>query len=194
MKDILIAVLCLMFFGGGGLYLLYGIVKRPPAMVERLAKAGKDIGSPLYKLAVLGCFAFCAVFVWMLMGNMNSPQNPSNVKDEASAKAFVLGTWTYTEPLNKNSFYGWQKIVFKEDGTVDLYNTSPASDDWGKPMAEKYKVEQRKYTDTGARYWAADTGWSYIIHADGTLRFNVMDGSTFIEQRVFKRGDKNPFK
>ena len=45
----------------------------------------------------------------------------SSVTDLASARAFVVGTWTYTSP---ETHLGWTKFVVQEDGTMLEYSAS----------------------------------------------------------------------
>ncbi len=129
MSDTLGMLLGLGFFGLGGLYLMYGIIKRPPAMVARLEKVGKDIGSPLYKLAAAGSLFFAAVCVWALINTANKP-------------TVTVGSVTAT--INGEPATVTQTTV-TANGAVEVKETEPATPLLAKEQAKQ--AAQKLYKD-----------------------------------------------
>jgi len=151
-----------------------------------------------FVLSMVGVAAF-SVLVSKLMPDyaLNSPSQipkSSSINNVDDAKKFLVGTWTFTEPLNPNDAYfgNWEKWVIKEDGTVDVYSVSPTSDNWGRPESKEYEIQTSKYTDTGKRYYfirIKNMALSANIVDDDLLGF-TMSSSPPVPMR---RGDKNPF-
>lgn len=163
--------------------------------VAYMTKHGRDAPSTI-KLLLAGLgLSVAGIMVAFAMWT-NSGINPASIKSEADAFKFIEGTWVYTGPIKKTNYEGWQKITFLGDGTAQVYHALPTEDGWGKPETVNYKLQQKKYGDTGERYWEAELNWmqTYVIRNNGHLRYSLMDGRDTAAEYELTRGDKNPFK
>ncbi|WP_156479935.1 hypothetical protein [Collimonas pratensis] len=124
-------------------------------------------------------------------GTVIGAESVSNVQE---AKQFLLGTWTFTEPLSPNDPYigQWEKWIVKDDETVDVYTAYPTADDWGKPDTKVYEILTSKYTDTGKRF--------YYLHLKGMVVSASILNDDLIGLKIsaspavpMRRGDRNPF-
>lgn len=129
-------------------------------------------------------------------------QFPSNISSIADAQRYVLGTWTFVDPIDlarRPYAMGWVKWEFKPDGTAFIYEANPKDVDWGKPQVLKYEAFTDKFYDTGERYYAVKfyvetrgyTDMFGIIESDGSLsrRYRGADEMTL----HLHRGDRFPF-
>lgn len=116
------------------------------------------------------------------------------IQDTESAQKFLLGTWTYTDPIDSNNQYigGWIKWSIHANGTLEAFYASPREDSWGKPEYKNYEIFSDKYSDTGERYFAIRPKGGAemaIIQSDGTLGYSIMGKGAV----VMKRKDVFPF-
>lgn len=116
------------------------------------------------------------------------------------AEKFMIGTWSYTEtrPGKPSLWFRW---VIKSDGTALSYRARAIEDDWGEPSEGTWKIESRKYTDTGERYFQFVPDYNFftgpeamgrktvIINRDGTLEYRAFSDLTV----TLTRGDSFPF-
>lgn len=119
----------------------------------------------------------------------------SNVKSIEAAQKFLVGTWTFTEPLTNganDNFRMWERWVIGQNGTVTIFSARPDASDWGVPEQQQYEVYSSKYADTGERYYAIRIAGQFvraIIVADDTLSLAVAD----MKPVRMRRGDRIPF-
>jgi hypothetical protein len=146
-----------------------------------------------------GGFIIAALIVGVAALRFNSESSSAAIGAESvsnvqEAKQFLLGTWTFTEPLAPNDPYigQWEKWIVKDDGTVDVYSAFPTADDWGKPDTKAYEILTSKYTDTGKRFY-------YIRLKDMVVSASILKndliGLTISASASvpMRRGDRNPF-
>jgi len=118
----------------------------------------------------------------------------SRIDSETSAEQAAVGTWTNSEPLNTmvQMIVGWNKFVFKADGTFEHYRALPTDDNWGEPETGKWTVYSSKYINTGEKYFGiAWDEFRPLIFVDGnTLHYMDTDGSILT---TLTRGDEFPF-
>jgi len=120
--------------------------------------------------------------------------SPVHIDSIETAQKYVVGTWTYTDPLDPNNHYiwAWEKWVIKDGGAMDIYTAAPRDDSWGSPKPARYEIITDKYADTGERFYAIhvlDSVQTAIIRPDGELCYSLMGNGGV----VMRRGDKKPF-
>ena len=84
-------------------------------------------------------------------------------QDADSIRKYINGTvWTYTETLVDGDGY-WYKLEFKNN-KVYYYEVSPSKGSWGRPSVSSYKIEDKRYINTGEKYTCISwwVGGSYI--------------------------------
>ena len=84
-------------------------------------------------------------------------------QDADSIRKYINGTvWTYTETLVDGDRY-WYKLEFKNN-KVYYYEVSPSKGSWGRPSVSSYKIEDKRYINTGEKYTCISwwVGGSYI--------------------------------
>lgn len=160
---------------------------------ENMRKQGHNWPKPA---ALAGALALIAASIFVIFDGYTTYQktSPSSITSVEQAQKYVVGTWTYSDPLDSKNPYvqWWQKWVVKEDSSIDVYVARPVDSSWGKPENMRYSVITDKYADTGERYYAIKvlgTAQIAIIQPDGTLSYSIM-GNGAVPMR---RGDRNPF-
>jgi hypothetical protein len=120
--------------------------------------------------------------------------SPSSISSVEEANNYVNGkTFTATPAGGLDGL--WHKVSFS-NGSFSLWSTYPSSGKWGSPAFKgKYHFEEKRYSDTGQRYFLL----RFTPEGDngplGCLAFNVKetsfmscdDGAKAVE------GDKNPW-
>lgn len=120
--------------------------------------------------------------------------DPAKIDGIEAAQAYVIGTWTYTDPIRENAQHllYWQKWTFRSDGTVVIAEAKPTDSEWGPSEQHHYAVFTSKYSDTGKRYYGVHVENSAIgalIADDGSLLYTNL---TNVAGRM-QRGDQSPF-
>jgi len=126
--------------------------------------------------------------------NRQSVAGPVSITSPEATRQAAVGVWTNTYPLNTvvQMMFGWNRFVFREDGTYERYQAMPIDDDWSGPKRGHWKIYSNKYINTGKRY--------YGISWDDNLPLVFVDAQT-IQMRdcagelmfTLKKGDAFPF-
>ncbi|NOT66386.1 MAG: hypothetical protein HOP06_10250 [Methylotenera sp.] len=112
-----------------------------------------------------------------------------------SAKQHMIGTWTYTEPIDFNDdpfpVY-WVKWTINLDGTMTVWHAHPQDASWGNGETAKYEVVTNKYGNTGERWYGIidPDGFTTGVYENGTI---MLHGIGQQHTGKMKEGDKNPF-
>lgn len=159
----------------------------------RLMRRQRTLG--IYDWLSATALVFAAVF-FIAGGKYARDHAPPKIEDVVSsdtAQKFLIGTWTYTEPLNQENYIvQWEKWVIRPGGMVDIYSARPSDDDWGQPRQQPYEMITGKYNDTGKRFYGIrikDQVVRAIILDNDLLAFTISDSRPV----PMRRGDKNPF-
>jgi len=128
-----------------------------------------------------------------LIANQEQLQPPNSIE---SAKAKMIGTWTFTKPLYTTGAFPfeWVKWEIRDDGTMTAWHAAPTDNDWGKGETKRYEVITDKFSNTGERWYGIeDTSYYTVgIYQNGNIVLyfrSQMGGST----GTMERGDKFPF-
>lgn len=112
-----------------------------------------------------------------------------------SAKELMIGTWTYTEPINLDAdpfpVY-WVKWEVKSDGTMTAWHAHPSDANWGEGDKLNYSIISDKYSSNGERWYgiADPDGFTTGVYEDGHI---ILHGASQSKAGRMKRGDINPF-
>lgn len=118
--------------------------------------------------------------------------NPDSIE---SAKEKMIGTWTYTEPIDLNTdpfpVY-WVKWGVKPDGTMTAWHAHPTDANWGEGDKLNYSIISGKYGNNGERWYgiADPDGFTTGVYEDGHI---ILHGVGQSKAGRMERGDINPF-
>ena len=158
---------------------------------------------PLKKRIANGLFVLMAVIAFFVVKDKLTEKGAEvgNVavqapKTKEDAAALMVGTWTYTKPLDRaRDFpFQWIKWVVEKNGKMTIYYADPRDNDWGTGVVADYEVATDKYADTGERWFGIknkkDAIWAiYDVEQKKLVLRLVGNQST----GAMDRGDKNPF-
>lgn len=131
-----------------------------------------------------------------IMGIIGLIKKPNNrVENEEDARKALVGTWTYTEPINTSADvfpFGWVKYEISSNGTLTAYNAQPTDNDWGKGVTCPSKIETGKFSDTGERWFGIrECGNSVVAtYQEGNL---VLRLGSYKTTGKMQRADAFPF-
>jgi len=174
-------------------FAFYRVVFRWEGAKEALQKQGRSISRPAMLALTLSAMLMSGAFALHSLGEARRA-DPAKISDVDAARAFIVGTWAYTEPIRADAQYlwSWQKWEVRSDGTVLVFDAKPTDNDWGQPQAMKYTIFTDKYSDTGERFFGfrfEGTAVGAIIARDGSLLYT--NTSNIVGK--FRRGDVSPF-
>lgn len=178
-------------FGLGG---LYAITLGWKKSLERVRKANMT-PPPRWQAAAGGIFFIAASVLLLYKASLVHSESFDGIKDIPSAQAYMVGTWTHTEPIDFTDSFPtqWERWDIHPDGNVDVYSESPRSDSWGEPDRYTYTVFTDKYADTGERYYGIrinDTGIVGILRGENIISMHILNNPKSCN---LKRGMVNPF-
>ncbi len=159
----------------------------------KMQAKGSNLSRPM-AATLAGVMFAASLFALHVAWTSYREKHPAVPKSPAAAKQYVVGTWVFTAPLTLEMPHvvSWQRWIIRDDGTVDIFETPPASDSWGKPVTRQYEIATAKYRDTGERFYCVKISGSPLyatILEDGSL---VVQGQDKV-WAVLERGDRNPF-
>lgn len=154
----------------------------PPPIMEQKdnTEEKKSSGALIFVICLI--LIIITVFIGLIAGGSSSSSRSSYVADSLyrveqeriererakwqdadSIRKYINGTvWTYTETLVDGDGY-WYKLEFKNN-KVYYYEVSPSKGSWGRPSVSSYKIEDKRYINTGEKYTCISwwVGGSYI--------------------------------
>ncbi|WP_407059091.1 hypothetical protein ACKZDW_13215 [Ralstonia syzygii subsp. celebesensis] len=119
-------------------------------------------------------------------------------KSEAEAAERLVGTWTYTEPIDVSNDpfpFQWVKWEVRPDGTITSWNAKPTDNNWGEGVTAKYQIVSGKFASNGERWFGiADPANSYTVGVleAGSIVLHMLPAANRKAGAMVK-GDKNPF-
>ena len=120
--------------------------------------------------------------------------SPSSISSVEEAKNYVNGK-TFTATLTGGMMGLWHKVSFS-NGSFSLWSTYPSSGAWGSPTKGTYSVEERRYSDTGQRYYLLRMTPEGENSPFGCLAFNIKEttflGCDDVAAKAIE-GDRNPW-
>jgi hypothetical protein len=123
-------------------------------------------------------------------------QAPTN---EIDAQKRMLGTWTYTQPINFSDDpfpFKWVKWEIRPDGTMTSWNANPTDDDWGQGVSAKYQIVTGKFSTNGERWFGIadpENGYTVGVFESGSIVLHMLPAANR-KTGTMVRGDKNPFR